>query len=206
MSYPLTSCHMHQARLPAPLRRAFRLSCARPPGRFCSPVASSAQDSDYILASKEYLHDLLRHELKPVNEQLQQQQQQMQQVQQTLQQRQQQMQQVQQTQQQQLQQLQQLPAMTAQLSNLVEHQAREEVEQLFGQRYKERLLAVSLQDLVRMLPEEVLYKSPKDRDTLSAPLEVAKAACDALIRDNIPLRLLQSIHAGLQVSAYAETR
>ena len=39
-----------------------------------------------------------------------------------------------------------------------------------------------------MLPEEVLYKGPKDMDSLTGPLEVVTAACDALIRDNIPLR------------------
>lgn len=164
MSYPLTSCHLHQARLPAPLRRAFCLSCTRPPGRFCSPVASSAQDPDNVLVSKEVLRELLRFEFKPIKEQLQQQQQQLQQQQQQM-----------QKQQQQLQQLQQLPALTAQLANLVEHQARGEVEQLFGQRYKKSLLALSLQDLVRMLPEEVLYKGPKDRDSLTGPLEVATA-------------------------------
>ena len=131
MSYPLTSCHLHQARLPAPLRRAFRLSCARPPGRFCSPVASSAQDPDNVLVLrevvKEVVRDLLRIEFKPVNEQLQQQQQQLQQLQQQL-------QQLQQQQQQQQQLLQQLPAMTAHLTTLVERQARREVEQLLGQR------------------------------------------------------------------------
>ena len=111
MSYLLTSCHWHQARLPPPLRRAFGLSCARLPIRFCSPVASSAQDSEYVLVSKEVLRKLLRVELqaalKPIKEQLQQQQQEL---------------------------LQQLPAIAAHLTILVEHQARGEVERLLGQR------------------------------------------------------------------------
>ena len=85
------------------------------------------------------------------------------------------------------------------LGSMMESQARAQFSAMFGQQYPRPLEAWSLQDLVLLLPQEVLYNRPEDRDSLRTPLQVAKTAALALAKDNVPVRLLRSIESALTV-------
>ena len=85
------------------------------------------------------------------------------------------------------------------LGSMMESQARAQVKATFGEKYPQPLKALSLQDLILLLPQEVLYTRPEDRDSLRTPLQVAKTAALALAKDNVPVRLLRSIESALTV-------
>ena len=91
-----------------------------------------------------------------------------------------------------------LNAMDRQLGSIVEHQARVQAEKMLGSDYQRPLLALSLQDVALLLPEEAVFRHPLAKESLQAPLGLAVTAARALAEEQVPLRLLRSIHSALQ--------
>lgn len=81
----------------------------------------------------------------------------------------------------------------------MEEQSRSKVVSLFGVSYAKPLLALSVQDLLLVFPDEALYNSPSTKEVFRAPLLLATKATRRLVEDQVPTRLLQSIQEGLQV-------
>ena len=93
----------------------------------------------------------------------------------------------------------QLGVLANQLGDLLEDQSRSHVVSLFGASYAKPLLALSVQDLLLVFPDEALYNSPSTKEVFRAPLLLATKATTRLVEDQVPTRLLQSFQEGLQV-------
>ena len=85
------------------------------------------------------------------------------------------------------------------LGNVVEANARTAVSRDFGSSYQRSLLALSLQDLALILPEEELYRA--GRETLQAPLVYASRAAEALLQSPVPYKLLETLEKKYQVGS-----
>lgn len=93
----------------------------------------------------------------------------------------------------------QLGVQANQLGDLLEEQSRSKVISLFGVSYAKPLLALSVQDLLLVFPDEALYNSPSTKEVFRALLLLATKATRRLVEDQVPTRLLQCFQEGLQV-------
>ena len=165
------ACHLPGVGLRTPLTRRAALTRSAPAGRLCPRAASASNPEQDPDPEDARLLRVLSRALQPIEKQLEQ-----------------------------LPDIQRkLNLLDRRLGSMMESQARAEVKATFGEKYPQPLKALSLQDLVLLLPQEVLYTRPEDRDSLRTPLQVAKTAALALAKDNVPVRLLRSIESALTV-------
>jgi hypothetical protein len=98
---------------------------------------------------------------------------------------------------------QQVSAVQVQQGRMVEMLARPNVGRMFGGGYERQLAALSLQDLVQLLPSEQVPNpsSPVHRkDSLLLPLELARRAAKQLVVEQVPRQLLDIIWQRLRAS------
>lgn len=86
----------------------------------------------------------------------------------------------------------------ADLGLLLERQARPQIAKLFGETYSLQLTALSLQDLLYLLPANAIYQQPgflDQREFVAAGRKVSSN----LVAAGVPAQLLRTIHDNLKV-------